>query len=122
MIAQFLQNGPVLFFLAVGIMGPNVWAEEAVWQLGDLTLVGLSGEVVADYVPLISDAIGPRLLWIAAYCNDDFGYLPSAKILTEGGYETRGLSPDIGFFSPEAEQVTVAKVRQLSEKVGRVLP
>src|SRR5207249_10522478 len=49
----------------------------AVWQFGtNLTLVALSGEVVVDYVPLVEQAIGPLLLWIAAYCNDVFGYFP----------------------------------------------
>src|SRR5262249_48070786 len=43
----------------------------AVWQFGDdLTLVGLSGEVVVDYVALLEKALGPNKLWIAAYCND----------------------------------------------------
>ena len=64
----------------------------AVWQFGsDLALVGLSGEVVVDYVPLIEDAIGPLQLWVAAYCNDVFGYLPSGRVLKQGGYECRGL-------------------------------
>src|SRR5262249_14356069 len=48
-----------------------------VWQFGrDLTLVGLSGEVVVDYVPMLEKALGPNQLWVAAYCNDVFGYLP----------------------------------------------
>ena len=64
----------------------------AVWQFGkDLTLVGLSGEVVVDYVTALERALGPNQLWIAGYCNDVFGYLPSARVLGEGGYETRGL-------------------------------
>ena len=63
-----------------------------VWHFGqDLTLVGLPGEVVVDYVPLLEKALGPNRLWFAAYCNDVFGYLPSARVLAEGGYETRGL-------------------------------
>jgi neutral ceramidase len=95
----------------------------AVWQFGDdLTLVGLPGEVVNDYVPLVETAIGHRKLWIAGYSNDDFGYLPTAKVLAEGGYETRGLIPDAGFFSPEVEGVVLAKVRQMAEKAGRALP
>jgi len=62
----------------------------AVWQFGDdLTLVALSGEVVSDYVPMLEAALGPTRLWIAAYCNDVYGYLPSARVLREGGYENR---------------------------------
>jgi len=94
----------------------------AVWQFGDdLTLVGLPGETVNGYVPLVEDAIGHRKLWVAGYANDDFGYLPTKKILAEGGYETRGLISDTGFFTPEAEDAVLAKVRQMAEKAGRTL-
>ncbi|HMF14656.1 MAG TPA: hypothetical protein VKE94_20210, partial [Gemmataceae bacterium] len=93
----------------------------ALWQFGnDLTLVGLSGEVVVDYVPLLEKALGANKLWIAAYCNDVFGYLPSAHVLSEGGYETRGLyTGGAGFFAPEAQDVVVRTVRALADKAGR---
>jgi hypothetical protein len=96
----------------------------SVWQFGrDLTLVGLSGEVVVDYVTLLEKALGPNQLWIAAYCNDVFGYLPSAHVLSEGGYETRGLyTGGAGFFTPAAQDVLVETVRELAQKVGRPLP
>jgi hypothetical protein len=95
-----------------------------VWQFGsDLTLVGLSGEVVVDYVPLLEKALGPNQLWVAAYCNDVFGYLPSARVLSEGGYETRGLySGGAGFFTPEAQDLLVRNVRDLARKAGRKVP
>jgi neutral ceramidase len=95
-----------------------------VWQFGgDLTLVGMSGEVVVDYVTLLEKALGPNQLWIAGYCNDVFGYLPSARVAAEGGYETRGLySGGAGYFDPKAEQVVVQKVRELARKAGRSLP
>lgn len=93
----------------------------AVWQFGDdLTLVALSGEVVVDYVSMLEKALGPLKLWPVAYCNDLFGYLPSARVLSEGGYETRGLyAGGIGFFAPTAQDVIVAKVRELAASVGR---
>ena len=95
----------------------------AVWQFGDdLTLVALPGEVVNEYVPLVEAAIGHRKLWIAGYANDCFGYLPTARVLAEGGYETRCLYTVPGFFPPEVEQVVLAKVRQIAEKVGRTVP
>jgi hypothetical protein len=99
-------------------------APVAVWQLGnDLTLVGLSGEVVVDYVAFLEKALGPNRLWLAAYCNDVFGYLPSARVLAEGGYETRGLyAGGAGLFAPRAQDVLVARVRELAGAVGRQLP
>lgn len=96
----------------------------AVWQFGkDLTLVALPGEVVVDYVALLEKALGPNQLWIAAYCNDVFGYLPSARVLEEGGYETRGLySGGIGYFDPKSQDVIVDRVRELAKKAGREMP
>ncbi len=96
----------------------------AVWQFGnDLTLVALSGEVVVDYALMLEKELGPGNLWLAAYSNDVYGYLPSARVLKEGGYETRGLySGGIGLFDAKAQDVFVAKVRELAKKVGRKLP
>ena len=93
----------------------------AVWQFGsDLTLVGLSGEVVVDYVTLLERKLGPKPLWLAAYCNDVFGYLPSARVLDEGGYETRGIiDGGPGFFDRTAQDVVVAKIDELARQVER---
>jgi neutral ceramidase len=96
----------------------------AVWQFdGDLTLVGLPEEVVVDYVGFLEKALGPTRLWIAAYCNDVSGYVPSARVLAEGGYETRGLYANgIGLFDSKVQDVLVRKVREVAGKAGRPLP
>jgi len=96
----------------------------AVLQLGgDLTIVLLSGEVVVDYVRLLEDALGPTRLWVLAYTNDVYGYLPSARVLGEGGYETRGLySGGVGLFAPGAQDALVARVKELAAEAGRKLP
>jgi hypothetical protein len=96
----------------------------AVWQFGsDLTLVALSGEAVVDYAQLIERAIGPAHLWLSAYNNDVFGYLPSARVLEEGGYETRGVvHGGPGFFAPAAQDIVVATVKELAGRAGRPAP
>jgi hypothetical protein len=58
--------------------------------LGDqLTLLALSGEVVFDYAIRLQKELGGqgRALWVAAYANDVVGYIPSVRVLKEGGYE-----------------------------------
>ena len=90
----------------------------------DLTFVGLSGEVVSGYVPLVKRALGADRLWIAGYSNEVDGYLPDATIVAEGGYEARGLVADIGFYSAEAEKVLVKAVSELatgSESIPRAV-
>ena len=65
-----------------------------VWRFGrdgggprDLTLAAIGGEVVVDYALRLSREMPNRRLWVAGYSNDVFGYLPSARVLREGGYE-----------------------------------
>ena len=54
-----------------------------------LTLLALSGEVVVDYAIRLGRELGGegRALWVAAYANDVVGYVPSLRVLREGGYE-----------------------------------
>lgn len=53
----------------------------------DLTLIALAGEVVVDYSIRLKSHQGEAPIWVAAYTNDVFGYVPSARVLHEGGYE-----------------------------------
>ena len=90
--AQNVAGTQVLAMLERGDKPPTHYTcPFTVWQFGqDMTLAGLPGEVVVDYVSFLEKTLGPNQLWVAGYCNDVFGYLPSARVLKEGGYETRG--------------------------------
>ena len=73
-----------------------------------------------SYFTLIERAIGPRQLWIAAYSNNVFGYLPSVQVLQDGGYEMRGLyAGGVGLFAPEAQSTVVETVSELARTTGR---
>lgn len=60
-----------------------------VWRFGrkDLTLVALGGEVVVDYALRLTREHPGDHIWAAGYSNDVFGYVPSRRVLHEGGYE-----------------------------------
>ncbi len=61
------------------------------WRFGDdLLMVFLPGEVVVDYVLRLKKEYDPARLWVTAYANDDPCYIPSERILREGGYEGGG--------------------------------
>ena len=61
------------------------------WNFGDdLALVFLPGEVVVDYALRLKRELDPARLWINAYANDVPCYIPSERILKEGGYEGGG--------------------------------
>jgi hypothetical protein len=75
--------------LAAARDGATVAAEPAplhVLRLGPLPIVALSGEVVVDDALVIKRKYGDRT-WVAAYTDSVFGYVPSARVLREGGYE-----------------------------------
>jgi hypothetical protein len=83
----------------------------------DLTFVALAGEVVVDYVLRLKRELGAGRLWVAAYCNDVFAYVPSARVLKEGGYEAAEamIYYDLpGPFAPAVEEVIVGRVRALA--------
>ncbi len=56
-------------------------------KLGELVIVTLGGEVVVDYSNRIKADLDHRFLWVAGYCNDVMCYIPSRRVLSEGGYE-----------------------------------
>lgn len=91
------------------------------WQFGgqDLTLLALPNEVVSEYIPLLEKAVGPLRLWIAAYCHEVVGYIPSKRIITEGGYETRGLYIGRGWFTPDVEETLVKAAKTAATSAGR---
>lgn len=61
------------------------------WEFGDdLLMVFLPGEVVVDYVLRLKKEFDPSRLWVTAYANDVPCYIPSERILREGGYEGGG--------------------------------
>lgn len=58
------------------------------WTFGDrLAMVFLGGEVVVDYALRLKREFDPDRLWVNAYANDVPCYIPSRRILQEGGYE-----------------------------------
>jgi hypothetical protein len=58
------------------------------WNWGDkMTMVNLAGEVVVDYSTRLKEELGAEHLWVNAYSNDVPCYIPSRRILKEGGYE-----------------------------------
>ncbi len=57
-----------------------------VWQIGDQVVVGMGGEVVIEYTLMLKKMYGPDI-FVLGYSNDVMGYIPSASILKEGGYE-----------------------------------
>lgn len=98
------------------------YSAQAVALGSQLTLVALSGEVVVDYAIRLQKELGGtgQTLWVAAYANDVIGYIPSVRVLKEGGYE--GGEAFFGSTWPtplaeDIESIVVAAAHQVVAKV-----
>ncbi len=59
-----------------------------VWQLGEnVTWVALGGEIVVDYSLRLQKDLGRDDTWVTGYANHVMAYIPSERVLKEGGYE-----------------------------------
>lgn len=88
-------------------------------RFGDaLTLVALGSETTVDYSLRLKKELGTAAapVWVAGYSNDYTGYVPSLRVLKEGGYEAQaGWAEDV-------EERIVGKVRELFETVKTAKP
>jgi neutral ceramidase len=88
-----------------------------VWRFGnDLTWIALAGEVVVDYDLRLKEMFGHERLWVSGYSNDVFAYIPSERVLKEGGYEGGGamiyyVQP--GPWAPSVESTIISATERL---------
>ncbi len=59
-----------------------------VWHFGgDLTIVAIGGETCVEYAIRLKHELGPERTVVVGYANEVPCYIPSEKVLAEGGYE-----------------------------------
>lgn len=90
-------------------------------QFGEeLLFVGISGETVVDYSRLCKAEFAGRAVWVTGYNDDVFAYLPSQRVLLEGGYEGRtGIVHQLvpTPFLPSVEDRVMGGLRRLVNQV-----
>ncbi|MEI7584536.1 neutral/alkaline non-lysosomal ceramidase N-terminal domain-containing protein [Runella sp.] len=91
-----------------------------VWKLGDQPLFSFGGELVIEYAIECKKRFGQDI-FVMGYSNDVMGYIPSATILKEGGYE--GASSQMVYGLPSVWGTSVpeliyAEINRLAEQVG----
>ena len=94
------------------------------WTFGDsLAIVFLGGEVVVDYALRLKQELDAQRVWINSYANDVPCYIPSERVLQEGGYEGGGAMRFHDWaapFRPGLEQKIVDEVHyQLTDRYRR---
>jgi hypothetical protein len=85
----------------------------------DLLLVALAGETVVDYSLRLKQELAGSRVWIAGYSNDVFGYVPSVRVLNEGGYEAGDAFRYSAFPGPFTETVEERIVDTVHATVDR---
>ncbi|ODS83702.1 MAG: hypothetical protein ABS46_05795 [Cytophagaceae bacterium SCN 52-12] len=91
-----------------------------IWNLGGLNWVVLGGEVVVEYALKAKEIFGNET-FVLGYSNDMMAYIPSLRVLTEGGYEGarsqvyfKGLSST---WDPGIEAVILSELVKLADEM-----
>jgi hypothetical protein len=87
----------------------------------DLTVLAIGGEVVVDYALRAKREFAGENLVVAGYCNDVMCYVPSRRVLREGGYEAVDSMIYYGRPGPFAESVEeniFTAARKVMSRVG----
>lgn len=85
----------------------------------DMTMIALGGEVVVDYSLRLKYELGRERLWVAAYANDVMAYIPSLRVLREGGYEGGDSAVYYGLNGPWAPEVEETIMGAVHAMLGR---
>jgi hypothetical protein len=81
----------------------------------------MSGEVVVDYSLKMKKMYSNENLFVAGYCNEVMCYIPSKRVLDEGGYEPNESMIYYGLpgpFANNVEEKIVTAIHRLMHQVG----
>jgi hypothetical protein len=91
-----------------------------VWRFGSgLTFIALTGETVVDYSLKFKATYGWNTTWVSGYNNDLLSYVPSLRVLKEGGYEGITGMFEYGHraaYTKDVEALITSKVDELVKK------
>ena len=91
-----------------------------VWRFGkSMALIALAGETVVDYSLRLKERFGWDSTWVAAYCDELTPYVPSLRVLREGGYEGTDSMPEYGYpavFKENIEERIIDAVERLMKQ------
>jgi neutral ceramidase len=81
-----------------------------------LSIITLGNEVTIDYSLRLKRELGKDdgpTIWVAGYSNVYSGYIPSKRVLLEGGYEAKSRP-----WKPELEERIITQVKELFGQVN----
>jgi len=90
----------------------------AALRLGDdLTFILVGGEVVVDYSRRLKRVLADEHPWTIGYAYEVPCYIPSARVLKEGGYEAESSLIYYGLYGPFRPEIEDLIVKRLSAMV-----
>lgn len=93
-----------------------------VWRLGStLKLIALAGEPVVDYSLRFKREYGCEDTWVSGYNDVLLAYIPSLRVLREGGYEGCTGMMEYGLpapFAPQVEEIIAGAVDELMRETS----
>jgi len=90
-------------------------------QMGETcTLVALGGEPVVGYALRLKRELGEAHTWVVGYSNDITAYVPSRRVLEEGGFEPYYSMILVGAPGPLADTVEETIIDTARDLVARV--
>ncbi len=106
-----------------GSLSPTYPYPVQVWKLGnDLDWFLLGGEVVVDYSLRLKRSNGASRTWVTAYTNDVCAYIPSLRVLKEGGYEGATSMIYYALPSPWAESIEEEIIASIAKLLKSLNP
>ena len=98
-------------------MSSYPWYPVQVWNVGGQAIFAFGGELTVGYTVDLKRIFGQDI-FVFGYSNDVMSYIPTAKMLTEGGYETI-MSPVFTTpYTPTIENMIVGQAIKDAAKVG----
>ena len=94
----------------------------AALRLGNLTVLFMGGEPVVDYALRFKRLLGFERTWLVGYAYELHFYVPTARLLKEGGYEPDWAMAELGFygrFDPSIENTIVDAMLRLVASVRK---
>lgn len=93
------------------------------WSFGnEMAMVFLPGEVVVDYALRLKTELHAQRLWVNAYANHVPCYIPSERILKEGGYEGGGAMTYYNLSAPLASGLEEKIISRVKEQLPHLKP
>ncbi len=88
------------------------------WRLGkEIEWIHLGGEVVVDFAARLKSERHGERTWVTGYANDVMAYIPSRRVLREGGYEGGSAMVYYGLPSPWADTIEEDIVAEVGKQL-----